>query len=155
MNMENILIGHITESEVILDLIDRKLQMELGMLERILDKSKGRMDYMWMGEDLGTQHAPMISPDLYRKILRPRHQKFIDLAKSYSTSIMFHSCGSSSCVFEDLIEMGVEAVDALQPKATNINPEYLIEKFGGRLSFHGCISTAGPLAYGTANETTV
>jgi len=49
--------------------------------------------------------------------------------------------------------MGVNAVDTLQPEATNMSPEYLTEKFGGRLSFRGCISTAGPLAYGTADET--
>jgi len=154
MNMENILIGLITENEAILDLIDRKVNMELGILDRILDKSKGRMDYMWMGEDLGTQHAPMISLDLYKKILRPRHQKYIDLAKAYSIPVMFHSCGSSSWAYEDFIDMGVDAVDALQPEAANMDPAYLIEKFGGRLSFHGCISTAGPLAYGTAEETT-
>ena len=49
--------------------------------------------------------------------------------------------------------MGVSAVDALQPEAANMSPGYLMERFGGRLSFHGCISTAGPLAYGTADET--
>ena len=95
-------VGLITENEVILDLIDRKLDMEIGMLDRILDKSKGRMDYMWMGEDLGTQNAPMISLDLYRKILRPRHQKFIDLAKAYAIPVMFHNCGSSSWVMRIL-----------------------------------------------------
>ena len=154
MNMENILVGLITENEAVLDLIDRKLQMELGILERILDKSKGRMDYMWLGEDLGTQHTPMISLELYRKIFRPRHQKFIDLAKAYRIPVMIHTCGNSSWVYEDFIEMGVKAVDTLQPEATNMSPEYLIEKFGGRLSFHGCISTAGPLAFGTVDETT-
>jgi uroporphyrinogen decarboxylase len=153
MNMENVLVGIITENEAVLDLIDRKLSMELGILDRILDKAKGRIDYVWIGEDLGTQHSPMISKDLYRKILRPRHQKFIDLAKSYSLPIMIHTCGSSSWAYEDFIEMGVDAVDTLQPEATDMSPQYLIEKFGGRLSFHGCISTAGPLAYGTAEDT--
>lgn len=154
MNMENVLVGIITENEAVLDLIDRKLDMELGVLERVIDKSKGRIDYMWIGEDLGTQHAPMISLDLYRRVLRPRHQKFIDLAKAYNLPVMIHTCGSSSWVYEDFIEMGVDAVDTLQPEATNMSPRYLIENFGGRLSFHGCISTAGPLAYGTDEETT-
>ena len=62
---------------------------------------------------------------------------------------MVHTCGSSSWVYEDFIEMGVDAVDTLQPEAVHMSPAYLKEQFGGRLSFHGCISTAGPLAYGT------
>jgi uroporphyrinogen decarboxylase len=49
--------------------------------------------------------------------------------------------------------MGMTGVDTLQPEATNMSPAYLKEHFGGRLSFRGCISTAGPLAYGTAQET--
>jgi len=154
MNMENVLVGLATENEAVLDLVDRKLAMELAILERVIEKSKGRIDFMWIGEDLGTQHAPMISLDMYRRVLRPRHQKFIDLAKAYGLPVMVHTCGSSSWVYEDFIEMGVSAVDALQPEAANMSPEYLIAKFGKRLSFHGCISTAGPLAYGTAEETT-
>ena len=49
--------------------------------------------------------------------------------------------------------MGIDAVDTLQPEATNMSPQYLKQHFGGRLSFLGCISTAGPLAYGNACKT--
>jgi uroporphyrinogen-III decarboxylase len=66
---------------------------------------------------------------------------------------MIHSCGSSSWAFEDFIEMGIAAVDTLQPEAKNMSPAYLKQKYGGRLAFHGCISTAGPVAYGTPEET--
>lgn len=153
MGMEDTLVGILMENEAVLGLIDRKLNMELGMIERILEKANGRIDFMWLGEDLGTQHSPMISLDLYRRVFRPRHQRFVDLAKSYNIPVMVHTCGSSSWVYEDFIEMGISAVDTLQPEAANMSPEYLIEHFGKRLSFHGCISTAGVLAYGTAAET--
>lgn len=115
-------------------------------------KANGLIDFVWIGEDLGTQIAPMISLELYRKVLRPRHQKFIDLAKAYCLPVMVHTCGSSSWAYEDFIEMGVDAVDTLQPKAANMSPSYLKSQFGGRLCFHGCISTAGKLAYGTPEE---
>jgi uroporphyrinogen decarboxylase len=154
MGMEDTLVGIIEENEAVLGLIDRKLNMELGILERQLDKSAGKIDFMHLGEDLGTQHSPMISLDLYRRVFRPRHQRFVDLAKSYKIPVMIHTCGSSSWVYEDFIEMGISAVDTLQPEAANMSPEYLVKCFGGRLSFHGCISTAGPVAYGTAEETT-
>lgn len=66
---------------------------------------------------------------------------------------MIHTCGSSSWAYDDYIEIGLTAADTLQPEAKNMSPEYLKKTFGDRLAFHGCISTAGPVAYGTADET--
>ena len=153
MGMENTYMNLLSEHEATLIYVDRRLKMQLDVTERILAQNKGKVDFMWLGEDLGTQLAPLISLEMYRKILRPRHQKFIDLAKAYDIPVMIHTCGSSSWVYEDFIEMGMTGVDTLQPEAANMNPEYLKEHFGGRLCFRGCISTAGPLAYGTAEET--
>lgn len=48
--------------------------------------------------------------------------------------------------------MGITVVDALQPEAAQMSPAHLKKTFGGRLSFHGCISTAGPLAYGSVED---
>lgn len=152
MGMEDTLVNLLTEDEATLELIDRKCKMELGILERLFAKAKGLVDFLWIGEDLGTQIAPMISLDLYRRVLRPQHQKYIDLADAYHLPVLMHTCGSSSWAYEDFIEMGIQAVDTLQPEAANMSPAYLKERFGGRLSFHGCISTAGKLAYGTPGE---
>lgn len=153
MSVEDTLVNIATEDEATLLMIDKRLNSSLEVISRILERNKGKIDFMWLGEDLGTQHTPIISLDLYRRVLRPRHQRFIDLAKSYSLPVMIHTCGSSSWVYEDFIEMGINCVDTLQPEATNMSPKYLKEKFGGRLNFRGCISTAGPLAYGTCEET--
>ena len=49
--------------------------------------------------------------------------------------------------------MGIAAVDTLQPEAARMSPACLKQSFGGRLAFHGCISTAGPLATGSVAET--
>lgn len=152
MGMENILINLITGDEATLRLIARRADSQLGVLERLLDKNPGKVDFMWLGEDLGTQIAPMISKELYRSALKPTHKKFVDLAKSRGLPVIVHTCGSSSWAYEDFIEMGVDAVDTLQPEAANMSPEYLKKTFGTRLGYRGCISTAGPLAFGTPEE---
>ena len=152
MGMEDILCHLLTENEAALHYIDRRANMQLAMLERLLICCKGRIDFVWLGEDLGTQRGPLIGAELYRKVLRPRHQKFIDLAKAYDLPVQIHTCGSSSWVYEDFIEMGMTGVDTLQPEAKNMSPRYLKDRFGGRLTFRGCISTAGPLAFGTAEQ---
>ncbi len=151
--MEQTLVDLITEDPAGMLLAKRRTEINLEIIRRTLEAAKGGVDFLWMGEDLGTQIAPIIGLDLYRTTIRPLHQQFIDLAKSFDLPVMIHTCGSSSWAYEDFIDMGINVVDTLQPEATNMSPEYLKETFGGRLAFHGCISTAGPVATGTVEET--
>jgi uroporphyrinogen decarboxylase len=152
--MEQVLVDLITDDPAGLLLIDRRIDIQVEVMRRTLEAGKGKIDFLWLGEDLGTQHTPIMSLDLFRKHIRPRHQRFVDLAKFYGIPTMIHTCGCSSWAYEDFIEMGMNGVDTLQPEATNMSPEYLKKTFGGRLFFHGCISTAGPVAYGTPEEVT-
>ena len=140
--MENIYMDLALETESVMTLLDRRMKAELAMFERALDKCRDYVDFIWTGEDLGTQRAPLISLDMFRAQIRPRHQPLVDLASSYGKPVMIHCCGSSSWAFEDFIEMGIRAVDTLQPEAADMDPACLARKYGGRLAFHGCISTA-------------
>ena len=142
----------ISDDEAGLRLIDRRTDLLLELARRTLEAARGGVDLLCLGEDLGTQRGPTIGLELFRKHLRPRIQKFVDLAHAYRIPTMIHSCGSSSWAFDDFVEMGITCVETLQPEAANMAPAYLKQRWGGTLAFHGCISTAGPLAYGTAEE---
>lgn len=150
--MEQTLVDLMTDDEAGLLYTDRRLEIYLEIIRRSFEAAEGDIDMIYLGDDLGTQNSQLISLELFRKHIRPRHQPFIDVAKAYGAKVMLHSCGSSSWAFEDFIEMGVDVVDTLQPEAANMAPEYLKEKFGSRLAFHGCISTAGPVAYGSVED---
>lgn len=150
--MENIYMDLALETESVMTLLDRRMKAELAMFERALDKCGEYVDLIWTGEDLGTQRSPLISLTMFREQIRPRHQPLIDLATSFGKPVMIHCCGSSSWAFEDFIEMGIRAVDTLQPEAANMAPAELADRFGSRLAFHGCISTAA-LADWTPEET--
>ena len=150
--MEQTLVDLITDDPAGLLLARRRTKVNLEVIRRTLESARGGVDFLWMGEDLGTQNAPIISVDLYRRHIRPLHQQFVDLANSFGIPVMIHTCGSSSWAYEDFIEMGISVVDTLQPEAKDMSPDYLKRTFGGRLAFHGCISTAGPVATGTVDE---
>lgn len=150
--MEQVLVDLVTDDPAGLLLIDRFMGINFEAIARTLEAAKGRIDFLWMGEDLGTQIRPLISAETFRKHIRPRHQRYIDLAKAYDLPVMIHTCGSSSWAYEDYIEMGVNVVDTLQPEAKDMSPAYLKRTFGGRLAFHGCISTAGPVAFGSVDD---
>jgi uroporphyrinogen decarboxylase len=119
--MEQTLIDLITDDPAGLLLAQRRTEINLEIIRRTLEAAKGGADILWMGEDLGTQIAPMISLETYRKRIRPLHQKIVDLGKSFGIPVIMHSCGSSSWAYEDFIDMGIAAVDTLQPEAEGMN----------------------------------
>ncbi|MCE9615780.1 MAG: hypothetical protein K8T26_16040 [Lentisphaerae bacterium] len=134
-------------------LIDRFLDIQFEVTRRTLEAAKGGIDFMWIGEDLGSQYAPLISAALFNEQILPRHRRFFELAKAYRLPVMMHTCGSSSWAYDAYIAMGLAAVDTLQPEAANMSPAYLKAQFGDRLAFHGCISTGGPVAFGSVADT--
>jgi len=151
--MEQTLVDLMLDEPAGLCYIDRRFDIKVEITRRALEAARGAADLLWIGEDLGTQIAPLISLELFRKHIRPRHQKLVDLGRSFDIPVMIHCCGSSSWAFDDFIDMGISVVDTLQPEAKDMAPEYLKKRFGKSLAFHGCISTAGPVATGTVRET--
>lgn len=149
---ERVYVGLALDDEALLKYIDRRIDLQVELTVRVMERIGRNLDFLWIGEDLGTQRGPLISLEMFREKIRPRHMRIIDVAKQYGLPIMIHCCGSSSWAFEDFIEMGITGVDTLQPEAKDMAPRYLKENFGNRLVFHGAISTAGPLAYGSREE---
>lgn len=150
--MEQTLVDLVTDNPAGLLLADRRGEIQLEITRRNLEAARGGVDFIWLGEDLGTQIAPLISLATFRKHIRPRFEPFCDLARSYDIPVVMHCCGSSSWAFDDFVEMGIHVVDTLQPEARDMSPAYLKQTFGDRLAFHGCISTAGPVAYGDVDD---
>ncbi|MCG3181384.1 MAG: hypothetical protein BIFFINMI_03772 [Phycisphaerae bacterium] len=146
--MEQVLIDLATDEPAGLRLMDRRCEINREIMRRTLAAADGRIDMLWIGEDLGTQRGPTLSLAMFRKHIRPRLQRFVDVAAEFDVPVMIHSCGSSSWAFEDFIDMGIRAADTLQPEARDMAPADLKRRFGGRLAFHGMISTAGAVTYG-------
>jgi uroporphyrinogen decarboxylase len=152
--MEQTLVDLVTNDPAGMLLADRRMEIQIGIAERVLDAANGLIDFMYLGEDLGTQIGPMISMKTFRQQIRPRYEKYVALARAYNLPVMMHCCGSSSWAFDEFIDLGIAVVDTLQPEAKNMAPAYLKQRYGDRMAFHGCISTAGPVAYGTVAEIT-
>ena len=124
-SMETTLIDLVTDNPAGQLLAERRFKIQAGITERILDRAKGRIDFVWLGEDLGTQIGPMISMKSFRKYVLPQYKMLVDLANAYGAKTMIHTCGSSSWAYEDFIALGVNAVDTLQPECKNMSPNIL------------------------------
>ncbi|NQU43618.1 hypothetical protein HQ520_10050 [bacterium] len=150
---EAMYLGLATGDPGLLTFIERYVDIKFEILKRTIKAAEGGIDFIKIGEDLGTQRGPRISLEMFHERIRPVHQRFVDLAKEHGLPVMIHSCGSSSWAFDDFIEMGIAVVDTLQPEAKDMAPAYLKKRYGDRLAFHGCISTAGPVATGSVQDT--
>ena len=140
------------EDPVGLAIIDRRVGFWLEYVRRGLEAGKGRIDILALGEDLGNQNGPMISPRTFDRVFRPRLQKFFDLGKQHGCKVMTHMCGSNRASLPALIEMGLDVYDACQPEPAGMDPEALKRDFGDRLTFCGLVSTQHTLPHGTVSD---
>ena len=123
--MEQVLVDLITDDPAGLLLIDRRMDIQLEITAARWRRPRAASISCGWARTWARRSRPLISLELFRKHIRPRHQQFIDLARAYNLPVMIHTCGSSSWAYEDFIEMGIDAVDTLQPEAKNMAPAYL------------------------------
>jgi len=94
----------------------------------------------------------MISRNMWRKYIKPRHARIIEVAKSYGKSVMYHCDGAIYPLLDELIDMGIDVLNPIQPTAKDMAPARLKLEFGDRLAFHGGIDIVGTLPHGTPSE---
>ena len=150
--IENFLMGLVTDNPGTISILDHLTEFYLNFNRHVFESAKGRLDIAWYGDDYGTQRGLLMGIPTWRKHMRPRLLKLIELAKSYDLKVMLHSCGSIRELIPDLIDVGIDIIDTLQPEAAGMEPGELKRCFGDKISFHGSISTAGVLANGSVED---
>src|SRR3990172_6433934 len=120
--MENFLIGLATDDPVTMSILDHLTEFFLEFNRNVFESAEGQLDIAWYGDDYGTQNGLLISIPTWRRYIRPRIMKLIDLAKSYNLKVMLHSCGCIRELIPDLIDIGVDILDTLQPELAGMNP---------------------------------
>ena len=110
------------------------------------------IDLIWTGDDLGSESTMLMAPETWRKHLKPCVQKIVRAAKTVNPEILvaFHSDGYIEPVIADLIEVGVDVLQAVQPECMDV--AHLKREYGDRLAFWGTVSTQRPMAFGSAME---
>lgn len=108
------------------------------------------VDGVRFGEDWGLQKGLMISPSLWRKLLKPRLKKMYETAKNRGFNVLIHTCGDISDIFTDIIDIGVEVVNPIQPEVMDI---YKIKKkYGNDLTFYSGMGCQSTLPFGTVQD---
>jgi uroporphyrinogen decarboxylase len=116
---------------------------------RAAEMTHGRIDLYLLISDLAGQHGPLISIAMFREFVGPYLKEMIDRIHQLGGLVMYHSCGAVTPFIPELICLGVDILDPLQPAGPAMQPERLKAEFGSRLSFHGGIDMQNLLPRGT------
>jgi uroporphyrinogen decarboxylase len=121
--------------------LERVFIITLEFCERLLEACGDAMPILCLGDDFATQRGMMISPEHWRRFLKPRYAKLFDIGKRASKFVWFHSCGDITEVIPDLIDIGMDVWETVQLHTLPMSAEQLKREYGKYLTFFGAINT--------------
>lgn len=118
--------------------LDQLMAMHLEKLDRVCRAVGDVVDIVKFGDDLGMDSGPMMSPETYRSLFKPRHKALCDYVYRHSGMVpMLHSCGSIYQLIPDLIDAGFRILNPVQTACRDMDPGRLVREFGKDLVFWG------------------
>ncbi len=152
--MENGLMDMVAEPEFAEAFFDRLTDTICTAQTSFLQEVGDLIDVHFAADDLSGQSGPLVSPELYRRMIKPRQADIIATSKAHTRApIFYHTCGAATEFLDDLIEVGVDILNPVQVSAVGMDTATLKKRYGRRLSFWGggC-DTQRVLPYGTQAE---
>ncbi len=135
-------------------IMDRVLEWKLAYYEHVLGRIGDVVDVFFEGDDVGTQQSLLVSPDAYRRYVKPRQAAlFRTIHERSRAKVALHSCGAVRPLIRDFIEIGVEILNPVQVSAVGMDPADVKAEFGREIAFWGGgVDTQRVLWSGTAQE---
>ena len=119
-------------------MLDQTLKFWLDWFRLFLDEVGDVVDVIMIGDDLAGQNGPLFSPEIYRRIVKPRHRHLVQYIRSRTKArIWYHTCGACLDLIPELVDNGVHILNPVQVSARNMDPAELKRRFGRQLAFWG------------------
>jgi uroporphyrinogen decarboxylase len=150
--MQELLVDLVAEPEIPRYLMGRIADVHVENTRRVLDLVGDRLDLVYLYDDVAAQNSLLISPQTWRGEIRPHHARLVELAHGRGVPVMYHCDGAVVPLIPELIELGVDVLNPIQPDARGMDPRALKDAFGDRLAFHGGVDIVTTLPRGTPDE---
>jgi len=147
--MEDLLADYLLNPEFVEKLYDKIYAFETVKAEVA---ARAGVDMFGIGGDIAMQDRVIMGPDNWRRIDKPRLAALIATVKSVKpdTHIFIHSDGDLTEIMDDLIEIGFDVIDPIQPEC--MDPVEVKKRWGDRITLHGCGSLQRTLPFGTVAD---
>jgi uroporphyrinogen decarboxylase len=144
---ENALMDCVLHPSFYEELLDHILEVLCALVDKICEFP---IDAVFLGDDWGDQRGIIIGPERWRQFMKPRFQKLFDHVHKHGKTVMMHCCGNASDVIPDVIEIGLDLLESLQPEAMDI---YEIKRrYGKDIRLWGGLGTQQVLPFGTPED---
>lgn len=154
---DNYFVDFVANEKLLVALMSKVMEIKMAYWDRALDLLEDNVDVVHEADDFAGQYKMLISPDAYRRIVKPLHKELFDFIHARTKAkLFFHSCGSIRPVIPDLIEIGVDILNPIQVSATGMDSAELKKEYGGDVVFWGGgVDTQRVLGDGTQEEVRV
>jgi len=146
---ENAMMDSIAEPDFYAELLDRLTELRLSMVEQCTDVPA---DAIMFGDDWGDQRGVILGPERWRKFLKPCWAKVYEAVHAQGKFAISHCCGSIADIMPDIIEIGLDVLESVQPEPAGMNPYELKKKYGEKITFWGCLGSQSTIHFGTPQE---
>lgn len=134
-------------------LMDAAMDVLVELNRRALREVGDLIDIVSFGDDVGLQDRAVCSLPVYRKLIRPVHERVVaTIRENTRAKIFYHTCGSVYAYINDIIDMGIDALNPVQVSAKNMEPERLKREFGSRITFWGGVDSQHLMPAGSPDE---
>ena len=147
---ENALLDSSTEQAFYSDLINGIANFQSELLIFILEHIP--VDGILFADDWGFQKGILIGAPRWRKYFKQHYQKLYKITHQAGRFTLNHVCGSVYEIIPDLIEIGLDVLESVQPEAKNMNPYLLKREFGNDITFFGGIGSQSTIQFSTPDE---
>ncbi len=146
---ENAMTDCVVEPDFFAELLDRLTELYLVQVEQCRDIPA---DAIMFGDDWGEQRGVMIGPERWREFFKPRYARIYEAAHAQDKVVISHCCGSVADIMPDIIEIGLDVLESVQPEAAGMNPYELKAKWGNHIAFWGGLGSQSTIPFGTPQE---
>ena len=153
--LEKFLMDLYLEPEIPCAIMDCCTDILVECVHGIRDVLGDRISMIATYDDVASQQSLLMSPDMWRTHVLPRHVRLNNEIKRCGYSTFYHSCGAVSPLIGDFItDMQVDMLDPLQPRATGMDLPMIKMKWGDEIAFHGGVDLQYTMPFGTTEEVT-
>ena len=129
------------------DLLGRVAEHQLAIIDRLVEMP---VDAIMFNDDWGYQKGVLLGPERWRRLLKPRLARQYDRVHRAGKYVVAHCCGNITDIVPDLIEIGLDVLESVQPEA--MNPYELKKHYGTRLTFWGGLGSQSTIPFGSVDE---
>jgi uroporphyrinogen decarboxylase len=149
LGMERLMTAMIDDPPFVDAVLERVLDYYAAVSRRIFEAAADALDIFFVGNDFGTQTGPIVGEAMFRRFFLPHLARLADLGHAFGLKVMLHCCGGFAPLIPAMIEVGLDALQSLQPDARGMEPARLKREFGRGIVLNGCIDTHHLLINGT------